>query len=779
MVSSVPPNVGTGYSFRSWHYVVAKVAFGRPSDQLYDVYLDSGSSLSIASKQWLTISHPDCTTRTRAKPVSVSGVGANRSWSSEYVIADLLFPGTHNQKPAWAKVTHEIHLVDTLAANLIVGADILGPQQFELNIAKKSAYIAACNVHITIDSTTRPNPAQGSVSTQKPLTVPPRSTHAISVIHTAANTAGCLLFEPIDTPISLFSCLTHNNLSAVLARNDTDQPVYIPAGLKLGDLFEMDETHCYQIVPEELTPDLIDIALRSPARPNQQKTPLPPMQLLETTHSSGMTIYDKERAVAALGGVIDEFPVTLWTDEGFVNIPEDQWLKVELRPDWRDRISGKAKIYPLGTQDKQIVERTFTTLTHQGRATRTLHATPFSFPVFVARQTLPDGERKGRVVIDVRPLNHATLPDVYPMTSQGDIYELVAGKQFLTRLDATSFFNQWRNHPSTRRCFTVSTHLGQFTFNCILMGFQNSPAYTQRQMDTILADLRAFARAFIDDIIVASTTLGEHVQHLREPFQRLVKYNIALNPHKCFLGYPSTTILGRHVDSLGLSTSRERVEAIAKIAFPQTAQQLERYLGLANWLRDKVPRYAQMVEPLQRRKTELLKRAPTKGKPRKTFAAKEAFAYPTGGERAAFDNLQTALCSDRILTIFDPSRQLLIDFDASKEQGIGAMAYHIDQPGSITQYPVRTKVKPILFISRILRQAEHKYWPTELETCAFVWVLKKLKHLIEGSRIQPVIIYTDHSAICRLPKKSDLTSTTSTEKTNLRLVLAAEFIARF
>ena len=161
MVSAVPPNVGTDYSFHAWYYVVAKVAFGSPSDQLYDVYLDAGSSLSIASKQWLTAAYPDYTARTRAKPVSIGGVGANKSWSTEYVILDLLFPGAHDQKPAWAKVTHEVHLLNTLAANLIVGIDILGPQYFELNIAKKSAYIAApaCKVHIAIDPSMRPNPA--------------------------------------------------------------------------------------------------------------------------------------------------------------------------------------------------------------------------------------------------------------------------------------------------------------------------------------------------------------------------------------------------------------------------------------------------------------------------------------------------------------------------------------------------------------------------------------------------------------------------------------------
>jgi hypothetical protein len=111
---------------------------------------------------------------------------------------------------------------------------------------------------------------------------------------------------------------------------------------------------------------------------------------------------------------------------------------------------------------------------------------------------------------------------------------------------------------------------------------------------------------------------------------------------------------------------------------------------------------------------------PSKGKAHKTFAASQAFAYPTGEKRATFGELQRTLYYDSVLAMFDQSRQLLIDFDISKQRSIKAMAYHVDVVGPITSYPARTKVQPILFISRLLRQAEMKYWPTELEICTLV-----------------------------------------------------------
>ena len=57
----------------------------------------------------------------------------------------------------------------------------------------------------------------------------------------------------------------------------------------------------------------------------------------------------------------------------------------------------------------------------------------------------------------------------------------------------------------------------------------------------------------------------------------------------------------------------------------------------------------------------------------------------------------------------------------------------------------------------------------------FVWVFKKVKHLIKSSRAR-VIIQTDHSAILDILQQSSITSTTSTMRMNLRLVRASQFL---
>jgi hypothetical protein len=150
------------------------------------------------------------------------------------------------------------------------------------------------------------------------------------------------------------------------------------------------------------------------------------------------------------------------------------------------------------------------------------------------------------------------------------------------------------------------------------MGFCNLPAHTQRQMDNLLCNLD-FAQAYVDDTIAASYTLDEHIHYLRMLFQTFENVGITIKPEKTFLGYPSAVVLGQNVDSMGLSTTSEKLEAIAKLSFPENLRELETYLGMTSYFRNYIPGYADIAKPLQGRKTQMLKRGPVKGRARQTF----------------------------------------------------------------------------------------------------------------------------------------------------------------
>lgn len=128
----------------------------------------------------------------------------------------------------------------------------------------------------------------------------------------------------------------------------------------------------------------------------------------------------------------------------------------------------------------------------------------------------------------------------------------------------------------------------------------------------------------------------------------------------------------------------------------------------------------------------------------------------------------------------NPEKVQWIDLDASKEFGFGAIVFHTAANETLPEgrWPSTTSVQLVLFLSRLLTLAERNYWPTELEIAGFVWVVKKVRHMIESSKAK-VIIQTDHSAIIDILQQLSITSTTSMMRLNLRLVRASQFLQQF
>ena len=794
--------VGTGHAFRQYHYAMAQFQLTPDSDPKSGC-LDTGCSVTLMDRAFLALTHPGLAIRTMASPITVRGLGANVHQTAEYVVTPLYFPGEH---AIAVTAPREVHIVDDLKANILIGMDVMVPEKIDVLASQATALIGSCDVSIPIDVRSRAGRAIAHpVHSKKSLLVPPHSQVQIPVHH------ACLpdrdfFFEPDETNLTLFAHFVDSSTSAILAKNDSDRAVMIPRNFRLGTIQEADFDNCYHITTGQ--EDAVDLASRRPqnehktgwlkrvfkkvaacsavallasaavsASPHSVALPetTPEISVVPTMDDvvlpSGITVYKGDPLIRA---VAEDFP-KLWREGGFANLPEEEWMRIPLKSDWEKHVPKTARIYPLSTESKAIVDRTFDKLHEQGRLSWTNEATPFSFPVFVVYRTMPDGSRKGRSVIDIRGLNAVTQADVYPLPLQSDLISSVKGCPYISVVDCASFFYQWRVRYRDRHKLTVVSHRGQETFNVAVMGYKNSPAYVQRQIDRLLRRF-SFARAYVDDVVIYSKTLEEHVQHLRQVFNLFVDSGISVNPSKAFLGYPSVQLLGQKVDSLGLWTAEDKLKAISKLAFPDTLSKLETYLGMTGWLRDYIAGYAMIARPLQDRKTRMLATSPRSGQERKNFALRSMLKEPSGAELDAFHSLQKALSTPSFLRHFDEKMELYVDLDASRS-GFGAMVYHVKGPSVAPgTYPKRSQVQPILFLSRILKDAENRYWPTELEIAGIVWVLRKIRHMAESA--PKTIVYTDHGAALGIAKQTSL-STSSTAKLNLRLIRASEYIQQF
>lgn len=827
--SSVDPNMtlGTGYGFRGFQYATASYALTEdgPSES---GCLDTGCGISMHDVEAFTrLTQGKVPIRKMATPITVRGIGTNKHSTVEYAIMDIYLKGIQDGKPAIAVLRREVHLVKDLKANFLIGNDILGPEKVSINLSKGEAHIGSCDVTIALSIKGRATPIHKPIHLKKSTIVPAHTVIPVPIHHLSIPSDRDFMFEPGEVNFSLYAHMMNSATEAVLVRNDEDRPIRIPRNLRLGYITEVDYPNAFyagsafpesssssnQYDEDATSDDIADLARRRPKEEHKKSwfkkvlaacatvaiavggtaspstihgdalvaTAAPEVDLSsECVLPNGVTIHNSgAKAVQAFTQIVEEYS-TIWTDQGFAKLPEEHWMRIPLKADWEDNIPGKIKVYPLGTRDREFIDQTFDELHRLGRMDWTNISTSFSYPCFVVWRTLSDGTKKGRVVVDVRGLNAISLPDVYALPLQSEVIMDVRDCRYITVVDCSSFFYQWRVHRSDRHKLTVVTHRGQESFNVAVMGYKNSPAYVQRQIDRVLRAYRKFARAYIDDIVIFSRTLEEHCQHLRAVFGVLKENNISIKPSKAFVGYPSVKLLGQKVDSLGLATAEEKLAAISKLKFPTTLRQLETYLGLTGWLREYVEHYAKKAEPLQLRKTALLKGAPVAGTPRRAYAGKTKLLDPTEAELNSYKLLQEALGSQRYLVHYNPVRQLYADIDSSKETGMGAMIYHVkDKDSSVKagDYPARSNVEPIIFLSRLLTSAETRYWPTELELAGLVWVIRKIRHLIETSQAA-TIFYTDHGAALGIARQTTL-STSSTDKLNLRLMRASDYIQRF
>lgn len=136
-------------------------------------------------------------------------------------------------------------------------------------------------------------------------------------------------------------------------------------------------------------------------------------------------------------------------------------------------------------------------------------------------------------------------------------------------------------------------------------GLRNAAQTFQRFINQVLCGL-PFCYAYLDDILVASPTTSQHLDHLRQVFSRLQDHRLWINPGKCVLGATSLDFLGFQVDQHGICFLEDKVQAILEFPLPCTQHKLRQYLGLVNFYHRLVPSCAQILQPLH----DLLKGAP-------------------------------------------------------------------------------------------------------------------------------------------------------------------------
>ena len=335
----------------------------------------------------------------------------------------------------------------------------------------------------------------------------------------------------------------------------------------------------------------------------------------------------------------------------------------------------------------------------------------------------PDGSY--RFVTDFRKVNHVTKTDSFPIPRIDDIIDNIGSATFVSKFDLLKGY--WQI-PLTQRAKEISafaTPDGLYQYKVMPFGMKCSPATFQRMIHSVLQGLKG-CEAYIDDVIIHSTTWQEHIHIMREMFQRLKKANLTVNLAKSEFLHATVEYLGHVVGQGCVKPINAKVVAIANYTVPTTKKELMRFLGMVGFYRKFCHNFSIIVSPL----TNLLQK-------------KQSFEWTPKCD-TAFNCVKDILMNSPVLISPDFNKEFKLAVDAC-DVGIGAVLYQ-ESDDNID--------KVISYYSKKLNKYQKNYSTIEKECLALLLSLQHFDVYLNVT-LHPILVYTDHNPLTFLHKMTN------------------------
>ena len=160
----------------------------------------------------------------------------------------------------------------------------------------------------------------------------------------------------------------------------------------------------------------------------------------------------------------------------------------------------------------------------------------------------------------------------------------MSGSKWFSTFDLRSAYHQVSINPPDREKTSFICHRGSYQYRTMPFGLCNAGATFQRLMDVVLNGLSLqICLAYLDDVIVFSRELDEHLIRLRQVFERLQIAGLKVKPSKCKILQKQVSFLGHVISSEGISTDPEKIRAVAEWPEPRSVRDVRAFVGLASY----------------------------------------------------------------------------------------------------------------------------------------------------------------------------------------------------
>ena len=358
-----------------------------------------------------------------------------------------------------------------------------------------------------------------------------------------------------------------------------------------------------------------------------------------------------------------------------------------------------------------------------------------AWPVLAKKKDPNTGEwiPNKRFCIDYRSLNAVTSKWNRLLCKVPEVLDAMNGASWFTSIDLVGAYHQVPMSENSRpkTAFTVPGTGRQYQWKVLPFGLSNAGACFSQLMDQVLLGMSyRCALAYLDDVIVWSSSFEQHLKDVEAVLERLELAGLKARPEKCNFFVKEVQLLGHIVTPAGVKPDPLKTKAVEEWPRPENAKELVSFLAFCNFYRRFVKSFSVMAHPLQKLTHDGVE-----------WEWNEVHQH-------AFEELKRALVSEPVMKMPDVTKSWVLDTDWSRK----GIAWVLQQEGE------DGKLHPVVYGSRSLTKSEQRYGSTRGEFLAMFEGITNCRHyLLNGD----FVVRVDNKALVYLKSYRDLTHRTA------------------
>ena len=205
----------------------------------------------------------------------------------------------------------------------------------------------------------------------------------------------------------------------------------------------------------------------------------------------------------------------------------------------------------------------------------------FFYPKWLANTVVVKKKNeKWRVCVDFTDLNKACPKDPFPLPRIDQLVDATVGHPRMSFLDAFQGYHQIPLALDDQKKMSFVTLVRNYHYKVMYFGLKNAGSTYQRMMTKMFeAQMGKNIEVYIDDMVVKSKMVSEHIGDLTNIFKILRGHKLRLNATKCSFGIGSGKFLGYMVTHQGIEINPDQVKVINNLQPPRNPKEIQELTG--------------------------------------------------------------------------------------------------------------------------------------------------------------------------------------------------------